>query len=212
MELNKEILLIYDKNIYLYDSTSFKSAELRYSKNHFTVATIPLNYIKTANFKLPKTLSEDELIIQSEIKMFNEFGLDSNKEYQIDFVKFEYNEEYILEVYAISQEDFENVFKESKNELDAIDLLFPKFLSYQLLYEKEILQKDKNDIFIHIGEETSYCAVYKNGFYIGNRTIDSLSVISKKIGLELSKLKDYLINKGIKRDRYELDEIHIYEE
>ena len=206
--MEKNIIFLYDKKALFFDGKEIKSANFKDSKEYFTASIIPFKYIITLTFKMPKNLSDDELQTQIEIKMYNEAGLNSNKDYVIDYLKYDIGEEYIIEGFALSKDDFEKEFEFYRKKIEAIDLLFPRFLSYQAIYNKE-LSKEKNDLFIVLDEDESFGAIYKNGEYIGHRAIDSLSTISKKTGIESAKLKEYLSEKGLKKENYSLEETDI---
>ena len=207
---NSQIIFLYEKKALSYDGKDIKAANFKDSKNFFTASFIPHRYLTSLTFKMPKNLSNEELESQIEIKMYNEAGLDPNKDYSIDSIKYDMGEEYIVEGIALSKDSFDKEFKFYEKKVEAIDLLFPRFLSYQVLYNKE-LDKNRNDLFIFIGEQEAFGAIYKNGEYIGHRTIDSLSTISKKLGIEISKLKEYLSSKGLNKENYSLEEIDIFD-
>ncbi len=205
---NSRVILLYNEKALFFDGENIKSANFKDTKKYYTGALLPLKYIDTLTFKLPKTLSEEELSIHIEMKMYNEGGLDANKEYVIDFIKYDMGDNYIVEAFALSKDDFDEVFKKYIKKVSAIDIVFPRFLSYQALYQKE-LSKESNDLFIYLSEDEAFGAVYKKGEYIGYRIIDPLSQISKKVGVEVVKLKEYLSQKGLIRENYSLEETHI---
>ncbi len=207
MERSK-IVFLYNEKAIFYDGKDIKSANFKDTKKFFTGALVPLKYVDTLTFKLPKKLSNDELSIQVEIKMYEEAGLDANKEYVIDFLKYDMGDEYIIEAFALNKDDFETEFNRYNKKIEAIDLVFPRFLSYQALYNKG-LNPDKNDLFICLDEDEAFAVIYKRGEYIGYRLIDSISSISKRVGIETAKLKEYLSLKGLQRKNYSLDETHI---
>ncbi len=203
-------VLFYRQNKLLrYDGKEIKDANFSQTKELFCGAVVPLHYLKVVSFKLPKNLSKEELDMQVEIKMYNEGGLDAEKEYVIDYLSFESGEELVVEAYAFLEEDLPKALGENVKKLSAIDLLFPRFLIYQTLYEQNETTANGCDIYIYVDEEEAFGALYYQGRYIGYRNINSLSSLSKRTGIELAKLKEYLQTKGFVRSNYDLEEMHI---
>jgi hypothetical protein len=64
----------------------------------------------------------------------------------------------------------------------------------------------QNDLFIYLGEEESYGAIYQEGKYIAHRSIDTLTSIAVETGLELPKLKSFLSLRGVLEDQYPPEE------
>ena len=205
---NRSIIFLDNNKALLFDGKAIKSTNFKDTKKIFTATLLPIKYLNVSTFKFSKNLSDEELQIQVEIKMYEEAGLDPNKDHIIDYLKYDIDDEYIVEAFALSKDDFEKEFNTLSKNVEAIDLLFPRFLSYEALYIEE-LKNDKNDLFIYLDEDEAFGAIYKKGQYIGYRAIDSLSNISKKAGIEIAKLKEYLATKGLVRDNYSFEEMHI---
>ena len=196
--LENEHTIVYDGKEPLFD-TNHKNSNL------FSTIAVPLKYIHSFSFKVSNSVGDDELSMQTELKMYKEGGLDAQKEYAIDFIKYDLGDEYLIEAFALSYDDFNAYLSNFSYKIDVVDLAFPHFLAYEALYTTEEAKKS-NDLYIYISEEEAFGAIYQNGRYIGHRVINSLSAISKRTGLELVKLKEYLIEKGFKRDNYDLEE------
>ena len=146
--------------------------------------------------------------MQTEIKMYSEGGLNVDKEYIIDYIKYDIGSDYLIEAFALDKEIFDEYFEEYTKKVTAIDMVFPRFLAYQTLYDEK-LEKESNDLILYISETESFAALYQNGRYIGHRMLSSLNEISKRVGIEVAKLKEYLQTKGLVQANYTLDEIHI---
>ena len=202
------IVFLYNQKAILYDGTSIVSTGLQTSKKYFTAATIPLKLLHTFSYKIAKTTNNDEIAMQTEIKMYSEGGLNVDKEYIVDYIQYDTGYDYLIEAFALSKEDFNAYFQASLKELTAIDMLFPRFLAYQALYDEK-LQKESNDLILFIGDTESCAILYQNGKYIGHRTLNSLEEISKRVGIEVVKLKEYLQTKGFEQSNYALDEMHV---
>ena len=196
--LDSEHTIVYDGKKAVLD-TKIKHSEL------FSAATIPLKYIHSFSFKISKNVSDDELVLKTELKMYKEGGLDAEKEYSIDFIKYDLGDEYLIEAFALAKDDFDNYLANFPYKIDVIDFASPRFLAYEALYETKKIEKS-NDLYIYISDDEAFGAIYQNGKYIGHRVINSLQAISKRTGLELIKLKEYLSEKGFKRENYTLDD------
>lgn len=184
-----------------------KEAVLEREKKHaelFSAVAVPLKYLHSFSYKISKNIGDDELVLKTELKMYKEGGLDAEKEYRIDFVKYDVGDEYLIEAFALEKEDFDNYLADFSYKIDVVDLAFPRFLAYEARYETQ--EKKSNDLYIYISDDEAFGAIYQNGKYIGHRIINSLQAISKRTGLELVKLKEYLKEKGLKRDNYGLEE------
>jgi hypothetical protein len=168
-------------------------------------ATIPLSLLNIHTLKLPNHLSEEELSIQIEIRMFDEGNLNSDEEYTIDFIRHQLvNEEsYLCEVFALAQSKAADYFSVPLKTSNVIDLIIPGFLIYEFQYDT--LPKE-NDLFIYFGEEESFGAIYQDGKYIAHRSIDTLASIAVETGLDLPKLKSFLSQRGLMEESYPPEE------
>ncbi|ADN08501.1 hypothetical protein [Sulfurimonas autotrophica] len=202
------IIFLYNQKAIIYDGYNIQSADFKDSKKYFTAAIIPLKYLNTFSYKIANTTNDDEIAIQTEIKMYSEGGLNADKEYVVDYIKYDIGSDYLVEAFALSKEHFDEYFGEYTKKVAAIDMVFPQFLVYQSLYDNK-LDKQSNDLIIYISETESFAALYQNGRYIGHRILSSLSDISKKTGIEIVKLKEYLQTKGLIQSNYTMDETHI---
>jgi len=196
--LDNEHTIVYDGEKPVFD-TKNKHPEL------FSAVAVPLKYIHSFSYKIPNNVSDDELALKTELKMYKEGGLDVEKEYSIDFIKYDLGDEYLVEAFGLVKDDFDHYLADFSYKIDVVDLAFPRFLAYEALYETQKAEKS-NDLYIYISNDEAFGTIYQNGKYIGHRVINSLQAISKRTGLELVKLKEYLREKGFKRENYTLEE------
>ena len=208
MAKSGDIVFLHNQKAIIYDGKEAHSADFKESKNNFTAASIPLKYLSTFSYKIANTTHDDEIAMQTEIKMYSESGLNPDKEYIIDYIKYDVGTDYLIEAFALSKEHFDEYFSDYVKKVAAIDMVFPRFLAYQTLYDEKF-DKNSNDLILYISETESFAALYQNGRYIGHRLLSSLSEISKRIGIEVTKLQEYLQTKGLIQANYSLDETHI---
>jgi len=209
MQEQNSVLFYHDGKLLRYDGTTLQNADFKENKTLFTGAFIPPHHLKTFSYKLPKTLSTDELRMQIEMKMYNEGGLDAEKEYIIDFLHYDRGDIYLIEAFAVLEEDCRALFGDATKKLEAIDILFPRFLIYQTLYQNQNEFSKKCDLIIYLDEDEAFGAFYFEGRFIASRNINTLSSLSKRTGIELAKLKEYLKQKGFVHANYDLEEKHV---
>jgi len=164
--------------------------------------------VRTHGFKIPKTISQEKIEIQSEIRMFDEAGLDPDTNFEIAFsvIELDNDNDNYIEAYAIEESILEKRYASIAKKNSRIDFIFPSFLSYSAVYAFELLEK-KNDLFIYFGNDEAYAVLFKNGKYIASRNISSLQYIASKLELELDETKKLLVTKGIKSELYSSDEL-----
>ncbi len=154
-----------------------------------------------------------------EMKMYEEIGLDLNKEYKIGYIIKDLQDpnSKIIDAYAIETEKIKKRFSKILKKAKHIDFLAIPFLSYKALYQNKVLEKE-NDIFITINEREAFVAFYKEGKYISSKSLPTLEEMAKEINksnpslnLDAKSLKKILLKNGLKKSSYPLDEIELYE-
>ncbi|BCD68675.1 hypothetical protein [Nitratiruptor sp. YY09-18] len=203
-------VVFYKDSCFLYEKGKFDSCNGKKLKDFPVGALIPSHKILALSFKLPLHLSQEQLAVQTELKLYNEGGLDPNKEYAIDYLAYpiEHENSYLVEAFAIVKEELENYLQEPLKKLGFIDIVFPRFIAYKAFYDTPA---NTNDIFFYLADEEAFVAIYQNGKFIGHRNIDSFSQIAKKSGIELVRIKNLLFSKGLRSENYSLQESDIYD-
>lgn len=206
---NQKILFIEHDRIRTYNEGVLSEGTSREFKELPSGAIVPLSLLNTHTLKLSDRLSDDELRIQVEIRMFEEGNLNSDEEYTIDFIRHRIaaDESFLVEVFALSHTKANEYFKEALSKCGAIDTITPGFMVYHTLYP---LIPAKNDLFIYWGDEEAYAAIYQEGHYIAHRSIETLASIAVETGLDLPKLKSFLHSKGLIEENYAPDELNKY--
>ena len=200
-------VIIYKEKPYRFDGKRFETIEWSQAKKHFVAAPIPASKLVALSFKLPLNLSPEQLAVHVELKMYNEGGLDPNRDYAIDFVSYSIENEnsYLVEAFAIAKEDLDTYVGDYAKKVGFLDLVFPRFIAYEALYPQGAAPAII-DLYIHISEEEAFAALYQNGRYIGYRAIDSLAQMAKRTGIETARLKTLLFQKGLAEESYSLEE------
>lgn len=205
---DQKILFIEHDRIRTYQNGIFADPSSSELKQLFSGAIVPLSLLNTHTLKFSDRLSDEDLRIQVEIRMFEEGNLVSDEEYTIDFIRHPIaSDEILVEVFALSHTKAHEYFSESLAQCGAIDRITPEFLIYGARY-KEF--KPQNDLFIYWGDEEAYAAIYQEGRYIAHRTIETLASIAVDTGLDLPKLKEFFHTKGVIEENYLSEELNKY--
>ena len=171
---------------------------------------LPYSDIISHSFKIASNLTKQELLIKTELKMYEDIGLDPTKSYQISYIqKSEVSDsEILIEAFAVDKsaisQKYQNTLKRTKH----IDFIAIPFLTYETLYTNNILT-DKNDIFVHIAKEEAFTASFKDGHYISSKRIKSLNDMiseleSRNISITINELQEILTTKGLDKSNYDL--------
>ena len=208
--LKDEILFIVDEEReLLFDGTTFKEAPSKKKASYFNATVLPSSFIRVHGFKAPTTTTPEKLEVQTEMKMYDEVGLDADTEYKITYQKIDLENEdnFYIESYASELSKLEEKFALIAKRESHIDFLFSAPITYLSLYSFEKLEK-KNDVFIYFGDDDAYATIFKQGKYISTRSLPTLNELAQKIGLELEKLKEVFSTKGLNKELYAFEELY----
>lgn len=206
---HRKILFIEHDRLRTYEEGRFgepSSAELR---KLYSGAIIPLSLLSTHTLKLSDRLSEEELRIQVEIRMFEEGNLSSDEEYTIDFIRHAVvsDDSVLVEVFALSHTKAAEYYADVLAKTGAVDVIVPGFLAYAPLFDH---LPSNNDLFLYWGDEEAYAAIYLNGVYIAHRSIETLAAIAVDVGQDLPRLKQMLQTQGVIEENYLPQELNKY--
>ncbi|MFA6144132.1 MAG: hypothetical protein WCW84_02865 [Sulfurimonas sp.] len=206
MESSHLLLLEHDR-IQTYNNGVFTESSSTELKKLLSGALIPLSLLDVHTMKLSNRLSDDEMAIQVEIRMFEEGNLNSDDEYTIDYIRHNISNDSdaLVEAFALSHTKAKEYFQEVLTKTPSIDRLVPGFLVYSSLYP---LLTPKNDLFIYWGDEEAYAVIYQDGHYIAHRSIETLASIAVETGLDLPTLKQILQTKGMIEENYLPEELN----
>ncbi len=187
------------------------------NKKHPIGARLNFNDIITHNFKLDKPLTPQELLVTSELKMYDEIGLDTSKVHKISYEtkKASIGDLKLVESFAIDKLAIEEKYQKSFSQVKHIDFLAIPFLVFETLYKNGIIEK-KNDLFITIDDDESFSTFYKEGEYVTSKKTLSLRDMVKELEnvnilTDTEKLKETLLKKGLDKNNYELHEYDLYD-
>jgi len=198
-----KVLYVKDTdNVYIYENGRIvKGAKEK------GVITSSLRYkeIYTFSFKLPKDIDKNMLEMEAEKYLYEEGSLDFSKDYKINFIFEEKEDEYFVEAFAVEVERLQNVFKNIVEEYKYIDFISPNFLAFKSYYDIKEETPSGVDMFIYFDEEDAFVSCFSNGNFVFVKTILKFSVLEKEFG-DKNYLIKLLKEKGLNRSLYENEE------
>jgi len=208
--------LIYIKNNNFYkksENTIIKLEKIDINKKDIITSSLELKNSISITYKLPMSIPKEQLLSEAEIYFYENSGLDLNKEYIIDYIVKELDQEesYLIEAIAIDKDLLKKEFSpivEKTKFIDFISFIPFTFEVFYDLYDK----KPQKDAFIYLDETHSFINVFENGKYLYSKTMSSLNSILKSIQLDLQEFKQLLEEKGLDKESYSSEEFLLYSE
>ena len=204
------------KQIFSFDGKAFINSSIK-DKNIPIVSRLLYQDITTYSFQAKNSLSKNELLVEIELKMYEEAGLDPEQEYKILHIikNTSIKETSLIEVFMINKNQVKNRYQDAINIVQHIDYLVIPPLSFEILYKNKILTQ-QNDLFVYISKEEAFVAFYQDGIYLSSKKIESINDMIKyfntnNIQIELNKLENILLTKGLDKSKYAPEEYNIYE-
>ena len=207
---------IYDGNTFSFDKDI--NLEVNIKNKKIPIGTrLPYKDIFSHSFRIEKSVSKEELLVKTELKMYEDIGLDPTKPYKIIYIekKISSDSEILIEAFAVDKLDITEKYKSNLKKVKHLDYIAVPFLTFETLYSNNLLTP-KNDIFIYISDDEAFTTSYLDGKYISSKHIKTLNEMvkeleNKKIYLTLEELKTTLSTKGLDKNSYELLEYEIHE-
>lgn len=206
---------LFGDNVISYDGKEFGE---NIDRKSLIGSRITYSDVTLHSFKISSSTSDEELKTIVEIKMYEDAGLDLEKNYKIAYTRKEldFEENTLIEAFAI---DIDKVTKSLSGVLSRtkhIDFLALPFLSFTTLYKNKIIEA-KNDIFVYIEEDEAFLSIYKDGKYLSSKSLMNLNEIVKKLeisGVDMSvdELRIHLSEKGLDPSLYERGETTLFNE
>ena len=197
-----------EKELWRFDGATFEKALPKHVKRGFCGSVLPVDAVHSHTFKIPIGTSEEKLGTVVEITMFEEGGLDLEKEYAIDYVKYplDFESSWLIEAFAVSHEDLHARYDVAAGAAGHIDWLAVPFLVYESLYVYDKADSSKVELFLHLGDGSSFAVLCKEGRYITHRRLPSLESMALKANVSVDALKEALRQRGLEREKYGPDE------
>lgn len=203
----KSIVYFEYDAFWLFDGHSFTPCDTQAIKEHQAGTCVPLSSLRTGSFKFPSSLGQTERQIQTEIKMHEEGGLSSEKDYEITASHhvLEFEDSSIVEAFASSHEDLNEFFGNTIKQAKVIDWIAPSFITYESYYAQEDAEK-KTDLFFYLSETASYAVLFHDGKNIAHRQTPSIEELAKEIGIDPVRAHRLLSDYGLNGEKYPEEE------
>jgi len=205
---NETVYLCGDEGARRFDGETFAPASFKEAKKGFCGAMVPAALLRSHSFKIPLGTSDEKFETLVEITMFEEGGLDIDREYAIAYVRhaLDFDGSWLVEAFAVEKSELESRFGPAASKAGHIDLLAVPYLAYEGLYRYEKADASSTELFLYLGEEASYAVLLGKGRYLTHRTLPSLASLALKADVDAGVLKEALKERGLKAENYGPDE------
>lgn len=201
--------------ILFYDGQNFNE-NTSLTKNDFVSSRVHYDDVILHSFKISNTTSQEEIKSSIELKMYEDVGLDLQKEYKITHIvkELEFEDMFLVEAFAIEKTSILDRLKDVLKKTSYIDFLALPFLSFTTLYKNKIIAP-KNDVFVYFDNSEAFIALYKDGHYLSTKSLlnleDIIHALEKKdILIDFNKLEEILLTKGLDADSYTQEDFEIF--
>ena len=198
-------IIFLDKELYIFDKRVVKE-EFKY-KRGLVSATLPYEKVYPLSFKLSKTIEKEMLEIEAERYVFTDGALDYTREYKIVYLFNEYTDFYLVDAFVIDVEEEKKYFSEYLKTFKYIDYISLAPFVFESFYK---FNNPKIDVFIYLNENDAFLSGFKDGKLIFVKTLNKLSILSKNLNIDISKLATMLKNFGLDKESYEDEFIFSY--
>jgi len=197
-----------EKELWKFDGSTFEKTSPKHAKKGYCGSIVPIDLIHSHTFKIPIGTGEEKIATMVEITMFEEGGLDLEKEYAIAYVKhpLDFESSWLIEAFAVAHDRLHEMYDAAAGVSGHIDLLAIPYLVYEALYAYDKADAKSVELFLFIGDETSYAVLCKEGRYITHRRLPSLESIALKAQVSVEALKESLRQRGLEKEKYGPDE------
>ncbi|MBN2767906.1 MAG: hypothetical protein JXQ68_02290 [Campylobacterales bacterium] len=164
----------YTKNSYLLKSNKLSLQ----NKPTFNTSNFLASYLSNKDFistkiGVSRSIRSEDIDSAIETKIYEELGLDQASEYVIDHSESSSEgEERLFNVFVAKPERLRELYGEIISDTKYIDLIFPAPLLYKILYERDILQRSRTDLFIYFMDNDATISVYKDGTFLYSKSLE----------------------------------------
>lgn len=194
----KPIVYLEKNEAWLFDGENFTPCDFSAVKKHQSGMSISLSKLHVGSFKFESSLSKNELQIQTEIKMHEEGGLNTELDYEVTSFNhiLEFESSTLVEAFAASSDEINTSYAEIVKKAKVIDWIVPSFITYSSYYVHNKVET-KTDLFFYLGEDESYAVLFHNGIYIAHRRIMSTKELAKEINIDEKRCQSLLKKYGL---------------
>jgi len=209
------IIYVDEKSVLIKEDDKFTQfEETKLDKKDIITSSLNISEVISYIFKLPKTGNVEELKPQAEMYFYENAGLDLTKKYKTFYLfkEIEQNEaNFIVEAIAVAEDILNIKYKDVVSKYGFIDYISLSFVSFETFYNLYNKEK-KRDVFVYLDDKSSFISVFEDGKYLYARTLPSLNIILKNIGLDYNKFTEIISSKGLDKKEYDAEEEIIVDE
>ncbi len=206
------------ENTFNYDGKDYHKIDIEsLRKDSYIVSKVDYGDLAFHSFKISTHTPESEISPAIEIRMFEDLGLDSNREYVISYTKKElsFEDNFYINSFAVTRDLLNEKYKEIIKRVGHIDYIAIPQLVFEILYKKEFLEKKKVDLFINIDKKESFAIFYKNGEFLSSLSLPTLKSMEKRFTgvtkLNSAEISEILTTNGFIERAYKNEDKKIFD-
>jgi len=180
----------YNNTSYIYEQNRLKKLpSLKKKKDSFHVSFLQTKDLIISTVNISKNIPDEDLKDVIEIKAYEELDLDPAIEYKIEYQEIlgtPLEKERKFQLFVTEPNILHEVFDSIVDRIGYIDLVAPAPILFRTLYENDILDKDRVDLFIYFQKSDAFLVLYNEGNLLYAK---SLKYSFDDIAERLSELK-----------------------
>lgn len=177
----------YKLDSYIFSNNEFSQCTIdKTNKNNFFISYLKYKDLMIGSVEIPGNSEDADVPDIITIKAYEEFDLDTAKEYKITYSEVEHSgsENRIFNLFVAENSTINKIFLPIEKKVSYIDYIIAAPLTFSALYKKNILPPQSIDAFMVIQDDDAFMAVYQNGEYLQSRPLRySIKSISEKFSM-----------------------------
>ncbi|QCD52697.1 hypothetical protein [Campylobacter sp. RM16192] len=205
---------------YFFLNNEFSECNInKINKNSFFISYIKYKDLMIGSIEILEGVDDEDIPDLITIKAYEEFDLDTSKEYKISYKEIEQigSKNRIFNLFIVENEIIYKTFSHIVKKISYIDYVVAAPLIFTSIYNRNLIPIENIDAFLVMQEDDSFIAIYKNGDYLQSRALRySIKTINDKFSAlrenRVDELKFEKILKGTNDVRDEQFLIQIFDE
>ncbi|QKG29382.1 MULTISPECIES: hypothetical protein [unclassified Campylobacter] len=174
----------YTQNSYIFLNNEFSECNIeKVNKNSFFISYLKYKDLMIGSVEIPGGSEDADIPDLITIKAYEEFDLDTSKEYKITYNELEHtgSENRIFNLFVIENAIINQIFSPIARKVSYIDYIAAAPLMFAAPYKKNLLSSQSIDAFVVMQNDDAFISVYKNGDYLQSRPLRySIKTINDK--------------------------------
>lgn len=164
----------YTQDSYIYAKNEFNPCSIdKVGKDNFFISYLKYKDLMIGSVEIPGTTEDSDVPDLITIKAYEEFDLDTSKEYRITYSEAQNtgSENKTFNLFVIENPVITKIFNPIAKKTSYIDYIVAAPLMFGALYAKNLMSAQNTDAFIVIQNDDAFLAVYQNGEYVQSRPL-----------------------------------------